>query len=195
MSSGDFGTFVPFFWKLHPALVGFLVFAIDFGAIMLIRVFGERKFYFSRFWSFKIGDTIGLPVLAGFASIVVSDGNFTGFYTELWWHILVICLGYVISFSLQVNNLLTGFFTWEDVRNPSEVWHTFIFGVMFYLVVTVLFAVAADREPVWAAVLAFTGLGVWVLGVAIDRSPWVDKSPGRISPNETVIVLRRERGI
>ena len=184
MFSGGFGTPVSFFLELHPALVGSIVFTIDFGIIMLIRVFVEREFYLGRFWSFIIGDSIGLPVLAGFAAVVVSDDEFTGFYTEVWWHlliihVLIISVGYVAILGLQARNLKTEFFTREDIRIPSERYHTFIFGVMFYLVVTVLFATAADHDPLWATVAAFTGLGVWILGVAIDLSPWVDKTPGR----------------
>lgn len=176
--SDQFGSLLPI-WDWHPALVAAFVFVIDFGAIMAIRVVIERKFYLTRWWSFRVGDTIGLPVYAGFGAIVVSDGEFTGFYTAAWWHILVLTAGYVIAIGIQVNNLRTGFFTWSDVVNPSEVYHTVIFGVMFYLMVTVVFALAADRSPVWAVVLASTGLTIYVLSWIIDQTTLIDKTPGR----------------
>ena len=47
---------------------------------MAIRKFIERKAYLSRWWSFKIGDTVGLPVFAGFAAAVISDEEYSGFY-------------------------------------------------------------------------------------------------------------------
>ncbi len=146
---------------------------------MVIRRVFEGKFYWERWWSFRVGDTIGLPVFAGFAAVVVSDGEFTGFYTELWWHLLVICVGYVISFGLQVKNLMNGFFTWRDVFIPSEAYHTVIFGVMFYLMATAIFALAANHSPIWATVGGFVGLGIYILSFGIDSTTLVDKTPGR----------------
>ncbi len=176
--SEQFGSFFPI-WQWPPVLVALFVFGIDFGAIMAIRIFVERRFYLTRWWSFRIGDTIGLPVYAGFAAIVVSNGHFSGFYAQLWWHILVMAVGYVLALGLQANNLRTGFFTWQEACNPSEMYHTVIFGVMFYLVSTVVFALSADHNPVWATTLAFVGLGVYVLSFGIDQTPTVDKTPGR----------------
>ena len=176
--SEQFGSFFPI-WQWPPALVAIFVFSIGFVAVMLIRKVFEGKFYWERWWSFRIGDTIGLPVFAGFAAVVVSDGEFTGFYTELWWHLLVFCVGFVISFGLQVKNLMTGFFTGSDVFIWSEAYHTIFFGVMFYLVSTTLVAGSTDREPVWATILACVGLGVWIICVIIDGTSWVDKTPGR----------------
>jgi len=176
--SEQFGSLIPI-WQWPPVLVAIFIFGIDFGAIMAIRVFAEGECYLGRFWSFKIGDTIGLPVLAGFAAVVVSEGHFSGFYTQLWWHLLILCLGYLISLGVQVKNLSTGKFTWEEVKKPSELWHTAVFGVMFYLVATVLAATIADHDPFWAMVGSFAGLGIWIIGVAADLSPWADKRPGR----------------
>jgi hypothetical protein len=179
LSPGDFGTPVSFFWKLHPALVGFLVFAIDFGVIMLIRRVREGRFYWERWWSFRIGDTIGLPVFAGFAAVVVSDSHFSGFYIQTWWHISAFVGGYLLAGYSQVKNLRTGLYSWQEITCLSEIYHTVVMGVMFYLVSTAIVAVGADREPVWATILAFTGLSVWILGVVIDGTSLVDKTPGR----------------
>ena len=63
--SDQFGSFFPI-WQWPPILVALFVLGIDFGAVMAIRIFVEKKFYLTRWWSFKIGDTIGLPVCAGF---------------------------------------------------------------------------------------------------------------------------------
>ncbi|MEX0622023.1 MAG: hypothetical protein WD187_03485 [Candidatus Woykebacteria bacterium] len=185
----QFGSFFPI-WDWHPALVGFFVFVIDFGVIMTIRIYVERKLYFLRWWSFKVGDTIGLPVYAGFAAAVVSDGEFSGFYTEIWWHIAVLVVGYAFFMGLHVNNLRTGFFSWSDAVNASEVYHTVIAGVMFYLMVTVLPAVLESDGPSWQAFIAGVGLSVYVFAWFIDQTPLVDKTRGRILPNELVINLR-----
>ena len=159
-----------------PVLVAIFIFGIDFGGVMLFRIVLERKFYLERWWSFRIGDSIGLPVYAGFAAVVVSEGHFAGFYTQLWWHVLAFVAGYVIALGLQLYNLKTGFFTWRDMITPSELYHTGVFGLMFYLLVTVMVQLVTNHEPTWATVLAFVGLGVYVLTVTIDQSPIVDKT-------------------
>ena len=176
---GQFGTFIPI-WNWHPALVGLFVFCIDFGAIVVIRILIERRAYLSRWWSFKIGDTIGLPVFAGFAAVVISDEEFSGFYTQTWWHAAVFVVGYLVSLFFQFKNLTTGFFVWEDVIRPSELYHTAIFGVMFYLIGTAVFAVGADHRPIWPTVIAFVGLGVHFVAWAVDNTPLVGKTPGRV---------------
>lgn len=176
--SDQFGSFFPI-WQWSPILVALFVLGIDFGAIMAIRIFVEKKVYLTRWWSFKIGDTIGLPVCAGFAAAVVSEGNFTGFYTQLWWHLLVLMTGYTVIITLELNSVRVGFATWEEVTNPSQMYHTFIFGIMFYLFSTVMFALVADHQPVVQTIMAFCGLGVWLTTYVIDQTSLVDKTPGR----------------
>lgn len=176
--SDQFGSFFPI-WQWSPILVALFVLGIDFGAIMAIRIFVEKKFYLTRWWSFKIGDTIGLPVCAGFAAAVVSEGNFTGFYTQLWWHLLVLMTGYTVIITLELNSVRVGFATWEEVTNPSQMYHTFIFGIMFYLFSTVMFALIADHQPVVQTIMAFCGLGVWLITYVVDQTSLVDKTPGR----------------
>ncbi len=175
--SDQFGSFFPI-WQWPPVLVALFVLGIDFGAIMVIRVCVERKRYLTRWWSFKIGDTIGLPVCAGFAAVVVSDGHYTGFYTQMWWHLLVLVIGYVSIVALELNSVRVGFATWKEVRKHSQLYHTFIFGIIFYLFCTVMFAVVADHQPVVQTVLAFVGLGIWFTSYVIDQTPLVDKTPG-----------------
>lgn len=192
MSAGDFGTPVQFFWELHPALVGFIVFAIDFGAIMVIRGFVERRIYFLRWWSFKVGDTIALPVYAGFASLVISDGDLSGFYTHWVWHVSVLVIGYFIFVSLHVNSYRTGFFSRQDAINPSELYHTGIAVVMFYLMVTVLPPVLASDSLAWLVFFAALGLATYAFAWFIDQTSLVDKTPGRILQGELVIDLSRK---
>ena len=176
---GQFGTLFPI-WNWHPALVGLFVFGIDFGAIMAIRKFIERKVYLSRWWSFKIGDTVGLPVFAGFAAAVISDEEYSGFYTQAWWHVLVMLVGYSLAIFFQVKSLTTGFFTWADVFRPSELYHTIIFGVMFYLMVSVLLPVVVDHEPTRVTALAFVGLAIYVGAWWVDNTSLVDKTSDRV---------------
>lgn len=176
--SEQFGSFIPI-WQWPPALVAIFILGIGFGGVMLTRKVFEGKFYWERWWSFRIGDTIGLPVFAGFAAIVVSDGHFSGFYTQTWWHISAFAGGYLLAGYIQVKNLRTGLYSWQEITCPSEIYHTVVMGVLFYLVSTALIAVSTDFEPIWATILAYTGPSIWVLCVIIDGTSWVDKTPGR----------------
>ena len=146
---------------------------------MVIRRMLEGKFYWERWWSFRIGDMIGLPVFAGFAAIVVSDGHFSGIYTQIWWHIGALAGGYLLAGYIQVKNLRTGLYSWQEITCPSELYHTVVMGVMFYLISTVLVAGSTNRKPIRATILAVTGLSIWILGVIIDGTSLVDKTPGR----------------
>lgn len=191
MSQGDFGTPVQFFWELHPALVGFIVFAIDFGAIMVIRVFVERKFYLMRWWSFKVGDTIALPVYAGSAAVVIADADFSGWYTHWIWHAAIFAVGYLIFVGLHIHNWRSGFFSKSDALNPSEMYHTLIAGVMFYLMASVLIpAFVADDNHPFAGFLVGGGLALYIGSWFIDQTSLVDKTPGRLLATELVINIK-----
>ncbi len=176
--SADFGSFVPI-WGWHPAVVALFVFAVDFGAIMAIRIFIERQFYWTRWWSFRVGDTIGLPLYAGFATVVVGNHEYHAFFTQVWWHVLLIAIGYMIAVSNQLNGLRTGFFTVKDLLIPSEAYHTLVFGFMFYLATSLFLPVASWGSPTWAVAMAFLGLAIYVVSWVIDQTPLVSKAPER----------------
>lgn len=165
-------------WDWHPAIVYLFLLGIDFGAILAIRGFIEQNWYLTRWWSYRIGDTLGLPLYGAFAAVVVSDVSHPdAFYTQTWWQCLVLGVGVAISVLLQVHNCLTGFYSKEVIFNPSEMYHTVIYGVMFYLVASSVFPLAHTHAPIWATAGAFLGLGIWIVCVMIDSSPLQNHTP------------------
>ncbi len=172
-------SFIPI-WDWHPAWVYLFVLGIDWGAIMAIRIFIERKAYLTRWWTFRVGDVIGLPLYAAAAAVVVEDFNHSdAFYQQTWWHALWLTVGWTISLAIQARGLLTGFFDWKTVFNPSEMYHTVIFGVMFYLMVNIAAPALVDREPIGAFLLGLIGMGIYVACYIVDSTNLVDKSPDR----------------
>lgn len=191
-SSSNFGEFVPI-WDFHPLLVWLFVFIIDFGMVMSITAFKDREIYFGRWWSFRIGDTVGLPALAGFGAVVVSSGDFHGFYTQWPWHVGMLFLGVFLSFRLNYNNLKSGQYTWKDVKHPAEIYHSIVMVFMVYFLGTLMTAMLFDGDPLWATIVAYLGFGVWFACVLFDMF-LTERGTGRRSPNEMVITLGRKRG-
>ncbi len=178
----QWGSLIPI-WGWNPFLVYAFGLAIDYGAVMLIRGFTEGKWYWTRFWSFKVGDVLGLPVYMAFASIVLKHSyHQDGFYTQWWCQIALLVTGYAVWTLIQFNSYRSGFYSKEVIFNPSELYHTVIYGVMFYLVSSSLTPLIFDHEPFSATVLALAGLFVWIGCVGIDMSPWQDQSPERGRP-------------
>ncbi len=58
-------------WKWHPLVVASFTFAVDFGAIVLIRIITKRNSLLPRWWTFKVGDSVFLPAYAGFAAVII----------------------------------------------------------------------------------------------------------------------------
>ena len=174
-SSNNFGEFIPI-WDWAPLVVGLFILGLDFGVVTFIRVVVERKLYFGRWWTFKIGDVLGLPVYAGFAASVINGHEFSGFYTQWYTHLGILVFGYAFWTWVQVQNLKSGFETWEDMKVPSEAYHTFIFGIMFYLLASVFVPLVVSAEWSTSGILAFAGLAVYIGCFAVDQTSLVDKS-------------------
>ena len=174
-----FGGLVPI-WGWSPMLVYLFLLGIDFGAILAIRIVIERRFYLTKWWSYKIGDTIGLPVYGAFAAIVVSDVNHPdAFYTQTWWQWFVLGVGVALSLLIQLRAYLTGSYSKQVVFNPSEMYHMVIYGLMFYFIASSVFPLVHGHQPLWATIGAFVGLAIWVVCVVIDSTPLQDLSPER----------------
>ena len=92
---------------------------------------------------------------------------------------MVLTVGYTVIIVLELNSVRVGFATWREVKTPSQMYHTFVFGIMFYLFATVMPAIVVDHQPMIQIVLAFCGVGLWFTTYVIDQTPFVDKTPER----------------
>lgn len=70
-----------------------------------------------------------------------------------------------------------GVYTIKQEFAPSQLYHSFIFGVMFYLVVSILPVIIISRVPIWATIAALVSLAGYALTAAVDASPLVPKTP------------------
>ncbi len=166
--SANFGEFIPI-WGWLPLLVGLFILGLDFGGTMFTRIVFERNCYFTRWWTFKIGDTIGLPVYAGFAAVVIADHEFTGIYTEWWWHLAIFLGGYALWDQVERSELKSGFKTQADLDVLSERYHTFVFRPMFYMMASILVPLIVAAEANLETVAAFTGLAIYLACFVVDQ--------------------------
>ncbi len=145
----------------------------DFGIICaLMHAEGvppwERRHYKTFLWN----DTVFIPLYMGVAVVVLSDhSGFSGWYTSTWWHVLLLALGFVISFALEVGALKSGQYTMSQELSPSKLWHSFIFGIVFYWlassIIPVVLAVGT-LQPASHAILMFALLTVSIVGFGFN---------------------------
>jgi hypothetical protein len=161
-----------------PVIAGLFMLAINWGAILLIRILWEGHFYWTRWWSFKVGDIL-LAVYGLFAAVLISDKVVTGFQANFYWHAGLFALGLLISIVIEVGSApgRDAAISWL----PSQLWHTAMFAVMFYLVVWsgILIITKFHSEPL-AVVFCVLLIAGYIATVAFDNSKWQDRSPERL---------------
>jgi hypothetical protein len=150
------------FWYLPPVIVTLLLFCIDFLAILLIRTLVERKFYFNKWWTYKYGDSIFLPLYGFFAAILIQNNHLIIGYS-LWWELTLLSFGYILVFIIEYLHIKQKISPLKQQFYPSQIYHTFIFGIMFYLIAISVPAVIAANQPVWAYIAAFILLSCYVI--------------------------------
>jgi hypothetical protein len=139
----------------------------------------EGHFGRTRYISFALGDLVLLPMVAGLAAWVLQHRYVaSGWYTARWWHFAMLALGYAISIGME----LTSQFNWRQEVSPSKLWHTFIFGLVFYwlamVAIPLWLAFMHGSAGIKVAVVAATTLAVVhvFLGLAIDaKAPMKDQ--------------------
>ena len=94
-------TTAPFYSKVEPGVAVAVTLAASFAGIMLIRLVFEHDFYLLRWWSFRLGDSIGFPLYAYFAAQALQDYKSDGsWYDTRWFVICLSALGMVIGLCL-----------------------------------------------------------------------------------------------
>jgi hypothetical protein len=80
------------------------------------------------------------------------------FYTKGWWHYGVLILGYLLIIGLEVRAVIINLHSLAASFLPSQFYHTLIFGLVYYVVVSSLPAVIASHKPLWATIIALLAL-------------------------------------
>ncbi len=174
-------------WRWRPVSVGLLVFALDFGAIMFIRIVIENQLYLSRWWSFRVGDSVFLPLYAAFAAVIINRqaDRLSGLAARPWYHVFLLVFGVVLSILIEVDAIHAG----RDPRItwlPSQLWHTAIFGLVFYLVFWSFTAILQVRAPKWAFITALVFLLGYFATITYDIVHY--RTPEKIEDRQGVPV-------
>lgn len=162
-------------WHWHPLAVGLFVFAIDFGAIVLIRLIERTAHIGESSKTFLIGDSIALPLYMAMAAVVVQQWEPQGsrFYLRWRWHAGLIALGVVLALVVDGAALVAGTESVLAHPTPSKVYHTLVFVPMFYLATSALLPMLTARQPRRAATIGLAGLTAYVALAASDLYPQV----------------------
>jgi hypothetical protein len=173
-------------WALDPLLVFLAALAVDYGVIRLIMLYEERqlppRIPRQRFRSFEYNDTVVIPAfLFMAASIMQQESQPDGWYTSSWWHWTTLAGSALLSVGLELMAVRDGVFTWRQQFSPAKLYHTIIFAVMGYWMLTGMVAGFANYQqlPQLAYMIVLMGAWVWVLYVYEPR--WL-RAQGRKTP-------------
>jgi hypothetical protein len=166
------------FWSWHPLVVALVLFAIDFGAILLIRGCFEHQVYLARWWTYRVGDSICLPTYGYMMATVIQHADAVpALYVQTWWHVSILLLGYLAMVASELAHVRRGTYTVRQELWPSQLYHSAIFGIMFYLVLSPVPFLFEAPDPSWAAIGARLALLGFAATFVIDSSPLVSKAP------------------
>lgn len=155
-------------WNTSPLFIALFLFCIDFLAILLIRIVLERKFYLREWWTYKYGDSIFLPMYGFFAATILQTSHSTVIQTYFWWNITLVALGIVLLFGTEYHHVKYKIYTLKQEFLPSQLYHSIIFVVMFYIVGSSLQRVIVIHKPVWSFIGVLIALGGYLLTVIKD---------------------------
>lgn len=153
-----------FLWFLPPLWVGLFILGIDFGGVMTIRLLLEKKIYFRRWWAFRYGDTLFLPLYGYFMAHMLQQNPAYVPHVSGLWTALIVCLGYLLVIGIEYRHTTNKVYTNQQQKAPSQVYHSLIFPFMFYLVITTLPVLAYADSLAWAV------LGAWIAIVGYARN-------------------------
>ena len=131
----------------------------------------NRPFYWAALW----GDFVFLPLWVGMVTVVLERAApMNGFYTSPWWHASLLIGGFIVSVSIEVGAVKAGQYTMSQEFSPSKLWHTFIFGIVFYwLASSFIPVILASWSNLASAGWAVGGVIVGVLGfLAANSLDW-----------------------
>lgn len=144
---------------------------IDFGVLAFSWWALERVWYRQYFRSNLIGDTIGLPAIAGFTTVILThlpNRRIQAWYTTTWWYLGVLGVGVVIIAAVTYMELHTGNFNWKQEVSPSKAWHTLAWPAFFWILVAPAPAALALADPLWPFLGVIVGIGIWTETLMVD---------------------------
>ncbi len=140
-----------------PIGAAVIMFIADFGVIYLLMIAegfskeGVMPWHRSHYKTFLWNDTVFIPLYMFMAAVLLrGEPAHSALYTEGWWHVSLLILGFAISLFLEFGAVKFGQYTMRQELSPSKLWHTFIFGIVFYwlasTIIPVLMAASKQKD-------------------------------------------------
>lgn len=124
-----------FIWSLHPLIIAFVIFSIDFGALFILsKIFNndQRNYKFLTYW---IGDSLILPVYGFLSWTILNQVNIAStFLVNPLSIILIILLGYSLDVFAEFLSFHNKRHAVQDYREPTWWYHLLISGPMVLLI-------------------------------------------------------------
>lgn len=163
----------PVIAEFSPIVAALLVFLLGFGGVMMTRRIYEGEFYLTRWWSFRIGDSIALPLFAFFTALAFQKS--TEWWNPRWFNytlfLALVILGVVFARQLLLDAMINRSVSFAEANRPSERFHTYItWPSIFALVGTALIPLWTCDAPMRYKVLATTGLILYSLTFLVDNT-------------------------
>ncbi len=141
------GLWLSFIYDLPPICTSIVVLLADFGITCLFMII-EGIFPWDRnlYSSFLYNDTLVIPAYCYIAASALRTLDVRrGFYTSHLWHIAILVLTVTTSIALEVNAVRIGQYSISQELSPSKLWHTIIFGVVGYWLLSPIFPILFSR--------------------------------------------------
>jgi hypothetical protein len=162
-----------------PLGAALIMIVADFGlvcAFMLLE--GIPPWQRSHYKTFLWNDTIFIPLYLYVVTALLERGAaHSGWYTSNYWHYALLCAGCAASIAIEVGAVKGGQYTLSQEFSPSKLWHTLIFGIVAYWILSTLVPAvltAYDRRDWFAYVLLLVAAAGFFYNSYLDatqRSP------------------------
>ncbi len=157
-----------------PWMAAICMILADFGMIYYLMWMESfhgalRPWKRTLYKTFKWNDTIWIPLIMMMVVFILKDApKLDGWYTSTYWHVFLLAAGFVISFWMEYDALRNGQYTWDQEFAPSKLWHTFVFGIVFYWLLSALVPVIVVHQPLWAVMVLVVGIGCVFHNMRLD---------------------------
>lgn len=160
--SAKIGGLPVFSWVFDygPVAALLIVFFTTFGAVWILQELEgiPRSDKRRKYKAFLYGEALCIPayVFIVVAALQLSPA-LDGFYTKWGWHFFLLIIGWTASVLLEVGAVRGGQYTRQQEFAPHKLWHTFMFGIVFYWILSTIIPIVIH---------VFYG-GRWVAGVVV----------------------------
>lgn len=162
-------------WSLHPLVAALVVVALDFGMVGLLMCLEGRPLWQRTLpKTFLYNDTLFIPLYIAMAVIVQQNSeSLHRFYVSTFWQAGLLVAGFVLSFFIEYVLVKGGQYTMSQELSPSKLWHTFIFGIIFYWSLSALIPIVVIHRQLWAIGFIVLSLLGFVYMCYLDLTlPW-----------------------